>query len=239
MLAPNLLLLSSSRDSRNRYFEFAAEALRDLVSGARTPALFIPFAGVTASFRDYAERVSCALEPLGLPIESIHTRSDPVAAVRSAAAIAVGGGNTFMLLRRLHDVGILNEIRQRVLAGVPYFGWSAGAVLAGPTIRTTNDMPIVEPPTLQALGLIPFQINAHYTDAHPPDFHGETRAERLAEFVAANPGLPVLGLPEGSMIRLRGHDLALLGEHPAQIFGAGESRREVAPGETLAFLLRS
>jgi dipeptidase E len=100
-------------------------------------------------------------------------------------------------------------------------------------------MPIVEPPTLQALGLIPFQINAHYTDAHPPDFHGETRAERLAEFVAANPGLPVLGLPEGSMIRLRGHDLALLGEHPAQIFGAGESRREVAPGETLAFLLRS
>jgi dipeptidase E len=158
------------------------------------------------------------------------------AAVRDAEGIVVGGGNTFHLLARLYDAGLLDAIRGRVADGVPYVGWSAGAVVACPTIRTTNDMPIVAPPRLDALALVGFQINAHFTDVHPPGFQGETRRQRLAEFVAANPDVPVLGLPEGSMLRVVGAALTLLGPHEAPVFGVPGVDR-LAPGPVPAGVL--
>jgi dipeptidase E len=234
-----LLLLSNSTDAEGRYLHHAAAELRDLLGEGPREILFVPYAGVTISWERYAERTRKALAPLGYRVTSVHEAPDREAAVRAASAIAVGGGNTFHLLRALYAHGLVEAVRERAAAGVPYVGWSAGSVVACPTMRTTNDMPIVEPPSLAALGLVPFQINAHYTTFHPPGFRGETRAERLAEFVAANPGVPVLGLPEGMMVRVRGDDVRLTGTPTsapaAAVFGVpGVS--EAPAGERLDFL---
>jgi dipeptidase E len=149
----------------------------------------------------------------------------------------VGGGNTFRLLQCLHETGLLDAIRERVLAGMPYLGWSAGSNVACPTIRTTNDMPVVEPPSLDALNLLPFQLNPHYSDYHPPGHRGETRAERLAEFVALNAGVPVLGLREGSILRREGERLTLLGvPDDAVLLGLG-AMQSVHRGDDLSYLL--
>jgi dipeptidase E len=225
----HLLLLSNSRDEEGRYLHHPREALQELFGAVRR-VLFVPYASVTVAWDDYAARVAEALAPLGCEVDPIHQHRDVTAAVRDAEAIAVGGGNTFQLLARLYAAeGLLGAIRARVADGAPYVGWSAGSVVACPTIRTTNDMPIVEPPRLDALALVGFQVNAHFTDAHPAGFQGETRRERLAEFVAANPDVPVVGLPEGSMLRVDGADVTLLGPHDAALFGV-PAMDHLAPG---------
>jgi dipeptidase E len=236
-MSRRLLLLSNSRDEQGRYLEHARDALRELLGGVRR-VTFVPFAGVVVSWDDYAERVAPAFEAVGCEVDPVHRHADVAGAVREAEGIVVGGGNTFHLLARLHAApgGLLEAIRARVAAGVPYVGWSAGAVVACPTIRTTNDMPIVQPPRLDALALVGFQVNAHFTDAHPAGFQGETRRERLAEFVAANPDVPVVGLPEGSMLRVDGADLALLGPHDAALFGV-PAMDHLAPGAVPAGVL--
>jgi dipeptidase E len=181
--------------------------------------------------------VRAAVAPLGVEIVSLHAAADPAAALGEAEAVAVGGGNTFHLLAQLQARGLLDPLRERALAGVPYLGWSAGSVIAGPTIRTTNDMPIAEPPDgLGALGLVPFQINAHFTDAHPPGFQGETRRERLAEFLIANPTLPVVGLPEGDWLRVDGDAVTLEGPHDAVLFRAGAPAAALPAGPLTPFL---
>jgi len=233
-----LLLLSNSRDAAGNYLQHPRAVLRDFLGPRVTAALFVPFAGVTVSFEEYAARARIPFAEMGYELRSVHAERDPAAAVREAEAIVVGGGNTFHLLARLYDAGLLDPIRERVGAGVPYVGWSAGSVVACPTIRTTNDMPIVEPPSLAALGLVPFQINAHFTDFHPPGFQGETRRERLAEFVAANPGVPVIGLPEGTLLRVEGDDGTLLGDLRAPVFRHGYATVEYQPGDSIAPLLR-
>lgn len=232
--ARRLLLLSNSRDAEGRYLAHCQGALAAHLEGVREVA-FVPYAGVTVAWDAYAERVAAALAPLGIRVRGVHTADDPAALVRDAAAIAVGGGNTFHLLAELQRRGVLDAVRVRVGEGIPYVGWSAGSVVACPTIRTTNDMPIVEPPHgFAALGLVGFQINAHFTEAHPPGFQGETRRERLAEFVAANPGVPVVGLPEGSWIEAHGAAVAVGGAHAAFVFRAGAEVEEVAVGASLA-----
>jgi dipeptidase E len=169
-------------------------------------------------------------------VRPVHASDDPAGVVRDAPAVAVGGGNTFHLLAHLYRSGLLGAVRDRVAAGAPYLGWSAGSVVACPTLQTTNDMPVVEPPAFAALGLVGVQINAHYTDFHPPGFQGETRAERLAEFVAANPGVAVVGLPEGSWLEARGPALTLGGPHEAPVFRHAREVERVAPGSALAEL---
>jgi dipeptidase E len=170
-------------------------------------------------------------------LTSAHEATSLVDAVRNAEAIVVGGGNTFHLLQHLYENDLLDVIRERVNAGVPYIGWSAGSVIACPTIRTTNDMPIVEPPSLTALGVVPFQINVHFTDQHPAGFQGETRAERISEFLVANPAMRVVGLPEGTMLQVERNRIALHGDGAARIFEAGREPRDVLAGEPLDFLL--
>ncbi|MFL5575504.1 MAG: dipeptidase PepE [Gemmatimonadaceae bacterium] len=235
-----LLLLSNSTDPEGGYLEWPRAELRDFLGALDGEVLFVPYAGVTMSWDAYAARVREALGAAGYRVASVHEAADPAAAVRRARAIVVGGGNTFHLLHHLYAHGLLDVIRDRVASGVPYVGWSAGSVVACPTIRTTNDMPIVEPPSLRALGLLPFQINAHYTDFHQPGFRGETRAQRLAEFAAANPGVPVLGLPEGTLLRVEGDDARVLGAPTSAacvpVFGGTVA--EVGIDEPLGVLLR-
>ena len=202
-----LLLLSNSRDAERRYLFHARDGIAELLGGVRRVA-FVPFASVGVPWDEYEALVQGGLAPIGVEVAGVHRAGDAAAMaamVRDAEAIVVGGGNTFHLLKVLQEHALLDVVRERARAGVPYLGWSAGSVLAGPTIRTTNDMPIVEPPRgLAALGLVPFQINAHFTDAHPPGFQGETRRERLAEFLVANPSLSVVGLPEGDWLEVDG-----------------------------------
>lgn len=219
--------------------EFAHGALRDFLGGGVRRVLFVPFAAVVRSEDEYAARVRGHFGPLGYEVESLHEARDARGSVERADAIAVGGGNTFKLLRGLYDAGVVEALRARVEAGAPYVGWSAGSNVACPTIRTTNDMPIVEPPSFKALNLVPFQINPHYTDYHPPGHMGETRDERLAEFVKANPGVRVVGIREGTILRVEGAAVRLVGDKPARLFLDGERARDLAPEESFDFLLRT
>ena len=233
--ARRLLLLSNSRDAERRYLAHCRDALAEHLAGVREVA-FVPYAGVTVTWDAYAARVAEALGPLGVRVRPVHASDDPAGVVRDAPAVAVGGGNTFHLLAHLYRSGLLGAVRDRAAAGAPYLGWSAGSVVACPTLQTTNDMPVVEPPAFAALGLVGVQINAHYTDFHPPGFQGETRAERLAEFIAANPDTAVVGLPEGSWLEARGPALTLGGPHAAPVFRHAREVERVAPGAALAEL---
>jgi dipeptidase E len=221
---PQLLLLSNSRAADGSYLTWAAAEIKAFLGEYGTSVLFIPYAavpGTAAAYDAYAQRVRPAFTDMGYNLTSIHESADPVQAVRSAAAIVIGGGNTFHLLARLYAADLLAVIGARVRAGVPYIGWSAGSVVACPTIATTNDMPIIEPPSLRALALVQFQINAHYTDAHPPGHQGETRAERLAEFLSLQPAVTVIGLREGALLHVHGSAVRLWGTG-ARVFRAGE-----------------
>ena len=235
-LSPVLLLLSNSTSPGREYLAHARDWIAEATSGPQTGGAgrvaFVPYAAVTFSYDDYVRRVADALGGLGLQIEGVHTSRRPARAVAEADAVFVGGGNTFHLLRACYEHGLIDAIRARVSDGAPYVGWSAGANLACPTIRTTNDMPIVEPPSLEALGLVGVQINPHYTDAHPDGHQGETRAQRLAEFVAANPDAPVVGLPEGTAVRLNAGGAVVLGDGVPRVFDpASPEGRPAAPGE--------
>lgn len=226
-----LLLLSNSTNYGGTFLGHANDLLSAFLGKDVDRIVFIPYAAVRFSFDDFAAKVAERLNPLGYEVDSIHRAQDPRAAVDAAGAIVVGGGNTFQLLERIYQDRLLGPIRERVGAGAPYVGWSAGSNLACPTIKTTNDMPIVEPPSFLALGLVPFQINPHFTDAGIPNHGGETRSERLTEFVAANPGVPVIGLREGSSLRVDGGRTTLLGDQPAIVFRSGADPIEVPPGE--------
>ena len=228
-----LLLLSNSTSDQG-YLVHAADWLHAFLGEAVGRVLFVPYAGVTITWDDYAERVRAALP--GYDLDAIHEAGDPVRAVAEAEAVFVGGGNTFRLVERLHSLGLMEAIRARVRAGAPYVGWSAGANVAGPTLRTTNDMPVIEPPSFETLGLVPFQINPHYTDAHPPGHRGETRAERLAEFTALNPEVRVVGMPEGTALRREGDRLTRLGPHALRLFHGAAAPREVEEAD-VSFLL--
>ena len=239
MTNKRLLLLSNGSELVGEQpTEFAHGAARDFLGPKVRRVLFVPFATVVRTYDEYAARVRRNFRQMGYEVESIHESSDARVSVERADAIAVGGGNTFHLLRGLYEAGVVEGLRARVERGVPYVGWSAGSNVACPTIRTTNDMPIVEPPTFNALNLVPFQINPHYTDAHLAGHVGETRDERLKEFVHANPGFVVVGLREGTMLRVEGEEIKLIGNRPARLFVKGEEPRDIAPEESFSFLLR-
>ena len=233
-----LLISNGSELIGDNPTEFFHNSLRDFFGTSVRRVLFVPFAAVISSEDGYRDKVRRHFGPLGYEVESLHEATDARAAVESADAVAVGGGNTFKLLRGLYEAGVVELIRERVAKGMPYVGWSAGSNVACPTIRTTNDMPIVEPPSFDALNLVPFQLNPHYTDYHPPGHMGETRDERLGEFVHTNPGIRVVGIREGTMLRVERDDIKLLGGKPARHFLKGEEPRDLAPEESFGFLLQ-
>lgn len=234
-----LLLLSSSSVQGAGYLEHYEGEIMDFLGARVGRVLFVPFAGVTVSFDEYAAVVRARFRDMGYEMDSVHEHADALDAVRRAEAIVVGGGNTFHLLRGLYESGLVEGIRERVQSGVPYVGWSAGSNVACPTIRTTNDMPIVEPLSLDAINLVPFQINPHYTNALPEGHKGETRDQRIAEFLEVNRDVYVVGLREGSTLRVEGGAISLRGGRQARVFKYGEEPREYAPEDSLEFLLRA
>jgi dipeptidase E len=228
-----LLLVSTSTTFGTGYLDHCADAMRETL-GAAGRVLFLPWA--LADRRAYAAKARARFATLGFALDSIHEAEDPVAAVEEAKAVFAGGGNTFRLLKSVQDAGVLEPIRQRVAGGMPYLGASAGSNLACPTIRTTNDMPIVQPSSFEALALVPFQINPHYLDPDPGSRHmGETRETRIREFLEENDCV-VVGLREGSMIRVEGERATLLGAAGAKIFRRGLDPVELGPGADLGSL---
>jgi dipeptidase E len=225
-----LLLLSNSTMPGTPFFTWPKPHVSSFLSEIKGKGLFIPFAAVTLGFDAYAELVTKAFADLGLKMSSIHMVADKQKAVDEAAFIAVGGGNSFALLSRMYENRLIETVRNSVLAGTPYLGWSAGANLACPTIMTTNDMPVVQPPSLKALNLVPFQINPHYHELKFEGQGGETRRERLEEFMVMNPKKRVLGLPEGMLIHRHGDQLMLEGNGVAKLYEANAPLQELEHG---------
>ncbi|ACS84074.1 dipeptidase PepE [Musicola paradisiaca] len=224
-----LLLLSNSSLPDQPYLQHAVEPIGQQLAGRRK-VLFVPFAGVTQSWDAYTDKVRQALSALELDIVGIHTVEDPLAAVQSAEAIMVGGGNTFVLLKQCRERHLLGAIRRRVQQGAPYIGWSAGANLACPSIRTTNDMPIADPGGFDALDLLAWQINPHFTNALPAGHQGETREQRIRELLCVEPALSVIGLPEGNWIQVSGEHAYLAGPNPTWLFRAGQAAQPLPTG---------
>jgi dipeptidase E len=218
-----LLLISSSNVHGYGYLDHPEPEIRRLLDG-RKRVVFVPFAA--HDHAAYTETVRERFGRMGFEIVGFE-------ALDKADAIFVGGGNTFRLLKTLYDRNLLDPIRKRVRSGTPYIGSSAGSVITAPTIRTTNDMPIVEPPSLTSLGLISFQLNCHYLDPDPDSTHkGETRELRITEFHEENT-TPVVGLREGTMLWVQNQSSTLLGLKPARIFRRGKAPVEVEPGSDL------
>jgi len=232
-----LLLISNSTNAGETYLSHPREAIARFLAPAVKKVLFFPYAAVTFSYEEYEAKVAERFREFGVEVESIHRLPSPREAVSKAEAIVVGGGNTWQLTRMLHDLGLIDAIREKVLTGTPFIGWSAGANVACPTIRTTNDMPIVDPDGLHAFNLVPFQINPHYLDANPEGHAGETREQRIQEFIEINPDLYVVGLREGTMLRIINKKVDLIGPRSARIFRKGQIPTEVLPGGELGFLM--
>lgn len=229
-----LLLLSNSTMHGGGYLDHAVAAITELLDGRRR-ILFVPYAlGDRAA---YAEKTRARFAALGITVESLHEATDPVRAVAAAAAVFVGGGNTFRLLDELQRRDLVGPLRARVAAGMPYLGTSAGTNVATRSLQTTNDMPIVQPPSFTALDLVPFNINPHYVDPEPGSTHmGETREQRIREFHELNTA-PVVGLREGAWLRIAGDRCTLGGLRGARLFTRGAEPVEHAPVADLSFLL--
>jgi dipeptidase E len=231
-----LLLISSSTVYGSGYLGHAESEIRNFLESAGQVA-FIPFA-----MRDrgaYAAKVRVRFQEMGFSLLSVHDVSNPRRAVEESDAIFVGGGNTFRLLKGLYDSGLLATIRSRVNAGMPYVGSSAGSIVACPSLGTTKDMPVVQPPSFEALGLVSFQISPHYLDPDPVSRHmGETQEERILQFLEENDA-PVVGLREGSMLRMEGEEVTLRGSVGARVFRRNHEPVEVGPGSSLDALLEA
>lgn len=238
-MTAHVLMLSSSRQGDEAYLEHA-KALIFAHLGDIRDLLFVPFAAVTQSYDAYVSAVASALPECN--VTGLHTLEDPVAAINHAKqrnqAIVVGGGNTFHLLATLYANALIVPLKHAIADSAPYIGWSAGSNICGASIRTTNDMPIIEPPSFDALDIVPFQINPHYTDYQPPGHNGETRDQRLAEFTALNPTTEVVAIREGTALTLTNNTLSLVGDKDGFIF-LGDQKTPIKSGDDLTQLLNS
>jgi dipeptidase E len=231
-----LLLISNSTNPGEPFLDYPKQQIKDFLGSRPVSALFIPYAAVRSSYDAFESRVEDRFSALGHHVVGIH-HENPAKAVAEAEAIVVGGGNTWKLAQELHRNGLMELIRQKVLNGVPYIGWSAGSNVACPTLRTTNDMPIVHPVSFQTLNLLPFQINPHYLDAQPEGYAGESRETRIMEFIELNPDVYVVGLREGTMLRYENGKLSLIGARNARIFKKGSAPKELDRSADFSFLL--
>lgn len=234
--AKHLLLISNSTNAGEPYLAWPIKEIGDFLTGVKRVA-FVPYAGVTFSHDEYVAKVQKRFDEIGVEVEGIHSKGNPRKTIEEAEAIVVGGGNTWRLLQLLQNNDLLEAIRNKVTSGVRYLGWSAGANIACPTIRTTNDMPIAEPKDFNALCLVPFQINPHYLDVNPAGHGGETREDRIREFIEVNQYMYVVGLREGCLLEVKDNKIELRGSHPARIFHYGKAAAEVQPNGDLQFLM--
>lgn len=233
-----LLLISNSTNAGEAYLDYPKHNIHDFLGEKCVKCLFIPYAGVTVTWDDYEKKVKNRFNEVGHDIVSIHHFDDPVKAVVEADCIVIGGGNTWKLLHDMHANKLIEPIRKKVLGGTPYIGWSAGSNVTCPTLMTTNDMPIIDPLGFDALNLIPFQINPHYLDKKVEGHGGESREDRILEFIEVNREVYVAGLREGCMFVVEGEKMRIIGQRNLRLFKYGEETREIAPTEDFTFLLK-
>ena len=233
----NLLLISNSTNAGEEYLKYPIAEIAKTLNGV-SEVVFIPYAAVTFSYDEYEAKVQARFNEIGIKVKSIHHALNKRNFLRNAEAVVIGGGNTFALLKRMQEEDLLDVIHRRVKGGMPYVGWSAGSNVTCPTICTTNDMPIVQPESFRAIGLVSFQINPHYLDANPEGHAGETREQRILEYLEANRSRYVVGLREGCMLRIDDNGIELIGSRPMRIFKKGQPTYEVNPGEDISFLLK-
>ena len=233
-----LMLISNSTNAGEEYLSWPQSYIKEFLEKYKVKkVLFVPYAGVSMSWDNYTTKVRNVFKKLGVEVESVHETATPPEAVKVAQAIVIGGGNTFNLVYHLHKTGLMQSIASRVNEGTPYLGWSAGANVAGPTLMTTNDMPIIQPESFNCMSLVPFQINPHYLDGHPKGHGGETREQRILEFLEINREIHVAALREGTLLEIEGPSVVLKGKLACRVFHFGKIAMESIPGSKLDFLL--
>ena len=221
--------------------ENAVPLVRDFLGDAALRIGFIPFASVQTSYDEFAGMVKQAFSLLPYTIDTV-SGENAGKVIKNADAIMVGGGNTFKLLHDIYDSHLFELIQHKVINGTPYIGWSAGANITGKSIGTTNDMPIIQPKSFSAFGFFPFQINPHYINNKTKNHNGETRDQRIEEFVTLNPDVPVAGLPEGSALVLENDSVRFIGNKKGVVFlsdsNKGLQKIKISKGKDLSFLLK-
>jgi dipeptidase E len=244
-MSVQLLLISNSTNPGEAYLGWPRLHISTFLKNKPVKRiLFIPFAGVNISSEGvnpsyvlYTQKVKAVFSELGYTVYSIVDEYDPIKAVKEAECIMIGGGNTYFLVAMLYRWKIMEPIREKLLQGTPYIGWSAGSNIACPSLRTTNDMPIIEPESFNTLDVIPFQINPHYLDANPQGHGGETREQRIMEFLAVNPLMKVAGLREATALVVENNHLELVGTRPLRYFEYRKEPIEFQPGDDLSLLM--
>lgn len=232
----NLIIASTSTLHDGAYLEYLLPELSNHFKGAKT-ILFIPYARPSGILHeDYTKKVSEAFAKINIQVKGIHEFENPEEAINNAEGIFTGGGNTFLLVFQLYKNKVMQVLADAVKNGIPYLGTSAGSNITGLTMQTTNDMPIIYPPSFQTLGLIPFNLNPHYLDPDLNSKHmGETRETRIKEFHSFN-SLPVLGLREGSWLDVKGEKIILKGDLTARLFKQNQTPEELETGSDLSNL---
>ncbi len=243
----HLLLISNSTNRGENYLGWCTDMIKEFCAKHNVKkVLFVPYAGVSlspdgleSSYNVYEEKVAKVYATFGVELHSIHHEADPVKAVYEAVGVAVGGGNTFHLVKELHRLGVMQAINRRAMNGMPYMGWSAGSNVAGPTLCTTNDMPIVEPTSFDCMNLVPFQINPHYTDFFDPKHGGETRDDRLKEYIMVNPTKYVAAIREATALSIEEGELKLIGRpNKMKVFHATiDNTKEYCLEDDINFLM--
>lgn len=231
----NLIIASTSTLHQGSYLDYLLPELKELFLETEE-ILFIPYArpgGI--SHEEYTAKAAEAFQKIGKKIIGINTFQNPIEALKNTKGIFTGGGNTFVLVNTLHSLGVMQPLREAIFNGTPYLGTSAGSNICGPTMMTTNDMPIVYPPSFKTLGVVPFNMNPHYLDPDPSSKHmGETRETRIKEFHTQNT-IPVIGLREGSWLRVQGEEITLKGTLTARVFEQNKSAYEIESGTLIDY----
>ena len=235
-----LLAFSSSRAGNEAYLQSAAPVIKNFLGTAPLSVAFVPFASADKDYEAYTAKVREGLAGLPLSITTVEA-SNAKEIFEQSDVIMTGGGNTFKLLHDLYEYDLLNIIQHKVAEGTPYIGWSAGSNICGLTIGTTNDMPVIQPQSFNAFGFFPFQINPHYYSQVTEGFNGETRDQRLEEFLKLNPAVPIVCLPEGTALKLEEGELSFIGSQSGVLMRKENEtlvRKEIAPQTILSFLLQ-
>ncbi|MBO6117609.1 MAG: dipeptidase PepE [Bacteroidales bacterium] len=235
----NLLLISNSTNAGEKYLDWCKSMIEDFCKENKvTDVLFVPYAGFAQGYDKYEEKVAKVYGEFGVKLHSIHREENPIKAVMESQCIAIGGGNTFYLVQQMQQSGVMKAIAEKVMTGTPYMGWSAGSNVAGLSLKTTNDMPIVEPESFDTMALVPFQINPHYTDFVDPKHGGETRDDRINEFIAANKETYVAAIREATALRLKDGKLSLIGrDNKMKVFHYGQQTKEYSLTDDINFLM--
>ncbi|WP_447952134.1 dipeptidase PepE [Chryseobacterium koreense] len=229
----NVLLASTSTLFGGNYLEYLTDEISTLFDGV-DEIIFIPFArpgGI--SHDEYTQKAAEFFARINIKVNGLHEFKDQVSAINSGMGYFTGGGNTFLLVKTLHEENLMEILKRNVESGKPYLGTSAGSNIGGINMKTTNDMPIVYPPSFECMGLVPFNLNPHYLDPNPDLKHnGETRETRILEFLTQN-DTKVVGLREGNWIRKMGDHISVEGMELTRVFEKGKEPYEVAPGSKL------